>query len=559
MGDKTAIGRTLTVLVAHPFDGAMAVITEIFAQEALLEKGKRLEFRGPVKLEEKTLHHTETLILPIVDRIIQSLGLPLKNFVISISNIGVSATRGAGLNISGFSADLALFMAMISVNLQAGLRQDIVATGHIASLAGDVAPVLDIPAKAEAVAASGDITEFLFADFEKDRSITHLLPPKELFRAKESLFQYQNRIKLTAIENICDVIRVFLPEETIVQTALEQRFFDTKPKNMVSDDPVNQSVSFLLENNAKRFWNTTRDFLFGHKTVMAKILIKAFIDYHLDRKQYPKDFGEQLYRLAMSLPILARKLDDLFPLVSVDQCIALSQLATPSDHPDVQILFKLTSREEFIQKANANSQEEPSLAGVDSDGLILRKILFELSDAILTEKIGRPLDEARATYSMKTVRVKDASEFNQAITGFYIHLMGHTQSPETPVSWEAAASEVIDKTNKAFRNAGGYMAALAEAVTGANGGLRRIFDSLTDYEKVDRKEKYRTMILKEAIDAFDWEAKVKMSVHILKQYSRYLPETFRTLEPEQLAGQIEESILHIAEGERNFDRWIRTH
>jgi len=67
------------------------------------------------------------------------------------------------------------------------------------------------------------------------------------------------------------------------------------------------------------------------------------------------------------------------------------------------------------------------------------------------------------------------------------------------------------------------------------------------------------MILKEAIDAFDWEAKVKMSVHILGQYGRYLPEAFRALEPGQLAGRIEETILFIAEGESNLDRWIRKH
>ena len=169
------------------------------------------------------------------------------------------------------------------------------------------------------------------------------------------------------------------------------------------------------------------------------------------------------------------------------------------------------------------------------------------------------LDDARANYSMKTVRVKDASEFNQAITGFYIHMLRHTQSPEGHVSRDAAAAEAIDRIEDSFRNAGGYEAALAEAKFGTKGGLRYVFDVMTDQEKSVRKRKYKDMVLKEAIDPLDWETKVKLSAHIQKQYGRYLPDTFRTMEPEQLAHHLEEVILLLAEGERDMDRWLRKH
>ena len=558
--DNLAIGKAKTAVVSQVTGEAVAIITEIFAQTTPVDSKKRLEFRGPVKLDDKAFNHIEAVILPIADQIIRFLKLPIQNFLISISNIGATATTGKGIKISGFSADLPMFLAMLSASLQAALRQDIIATGHIASLAGDVAPVLDIPVKIEAAVASEDITEFLFPDIEKDRSVTLLMPPDEFIKAKKSIYQHKGRIKLTPVENIHDAIKAFLPEESIVTAALIKGFFDAAPDFKDFSNPVNRSVMFILEDNEKRFWNATGDFLLRDEAAKAKFIIKTFIDFHLSRKRYPQYFGEQLYRLIMSLPPLARRLDGLFPIVSIDQCIALSQYAKHTDHKDVQTLYKLTSPDEFAKKIETTGEERPSpTSGPDHEGQVLRKILFELSDTSLTQKIGKSLDDARANYSMKTVRVKDASEFNQALTGFYIHMLRHTQSHEGHVSRDAAAADAIDRIEDSFRNAGGYDAALAEAKFGTKGGLRYIFDVMTDQEKSVRKRKYKDMVLKEAIDPLDWETKVKLSSHIQKQYGRYLPDTFRTMEPEQLAHHLEEVILLLAEGERDMDRWLRKH
>jgi hypothetical protein len=365
---------------------------------------------------------------------------------------------------------------------------------------------------------------------------------------------------LTAVENVHDAIKAFFPEEAIVTAALIQGFFDVAPDFKNFSNPMNRSVMFILENNEKRFWDATSDFLFRHEAAKAKSIIKIFIDFHLGRKRYPQFFGEQMYRLTMSLPLLARRLDGLFPIVSIDQCIALSQYAKQTDRNDVQTLYKLTFPDEFAKKIDTTVEEGPSpTSGPDNEGQLLRKILFELSDTSLTQKIGKSLDDARASYSMRTVRVKDASEFNQALTGFYVHMLRHTQSPEGHVSRDAAAAEAINRIENTFRNKGGYDAAVAEAKTGTKGGLHYIFNMMVDHEKMVQKEKYQAMVLKEAIDSFDWGSKVSLSVHIKKQYGRYLPDTFRTMEPEQIAHHLEEVILLLAEGERDMDRWLRKH
>lgn len=557
--DDQAIGKTKTAIVSQVSGEAVAIITEIFAQTTPVDSKTRLEFRGPVKLDDKAFNHIQAVILPIVDRITQSLDLPIQYFLISISNIGATATLGKGIKMSGFSADLPMFLAMLSASIQAALRQDVIATGHIASLAGDVVPVLDIPLKIEAAVASEGITEFILPEIEKDQSVTLLMPPDEFIKAKKSIYQHKGHINFTTAENIHGAIKAFFPEESIVRAALIQGFFNAVPAFKDFSNPVNRSVMFILENNEKRFWNATGDFLQSGDAAKAKSIIKTFIDFHLGRKCYPQYFGEHLYRLTMSLPLLVRKLEGLFPIVSIDQCIALSQYAKQTDHNDVQTLYKLTSPDEFAKKIDTTDEEAPTTGDSDKEGQLLKKILFELSDRSLTQKIGMSLDDARANYTINTIRVKDASEFNRAITGFYIHMLRNTQSPAGHVSRDAAAADAIDRIEDSFRNAGGYEAAFAEAKFGTKGGLRYVFDVMTDQEKSDRKRKYKDMVLKEAIDPLDWEAKGKLSVHIQKQYGRYLPDAFRTMEPEQLAHHLEEVILLLAGRERDMDRWLRKH
>jgi hypothetical protein len=419
---------------------------------------------------------------------------------------------------------------------------------------------LDIPAKMEAAVASEDITEFLFPEIEKDRSVNLLMPPDEFIKAKKSIYRHNGRIKLTTVENIHDAIKAFFPEESIVKAALTQGFFGVAPDLNDFNNPVNRSIMFISEDNEKRFWDATSDLLLKHEAANAKSIIQTFIDFHLGRKRYPQYFGEQLYRLTMSLPILSRRLDGLFPIVPISQCIAISQHAKQADHNDVQTLYKLTSPDEFAKKIGTVVEEGPSPAsGQDHEEQLLRKILFELSDTNLTQKIGNPLDDARAAYAMQSVRVKDAPEFNQALTGFYMHMLRHTQSPEGHVSRDAATAEAIDRIENTFRNMGGYNAAVAESKAGTKGGLHYIFNMMADHEKMVQKGKYQVMVLKEAIDSFDWESKVSLSVHIKKQYGRYLSDTFRTMEPEQLAHHLEEVILLLADGERDMDRWFRKH
>ncbi len=558
--DNRTIGKTKTAILLKDTREPIAIITEIYAQATSADPEVKITFHGPVTVEDKTIVHLETVIFPIVSTISHSLGLPSRNFDISISNVGASSARDLGLKIAGFSADVPFFLSMLSAGTGAGLRQDVIATGHIASLAGDVAPVLGIPAKMEAAVAAGTISEFLFPDIEHDMSAALLIPKDELSAAKKSFYRYKGEIGLTTIRDIHDAIQIFFTDDAVAVSALAKGFFDGKAEATRDNTPLNRSVAFFLDDNENRFWRTLKDLLFRKESEKARSLIQTFIDYHRARERYPRNFGERLYRLAMSLPLLVRKLDGLFPLLSVDQCIALSRHAKPADHTDVQLLYRLTSPNEFTKHIADESSEAAGTAHEeDPEDQMVRKVLFELSEVHLARKIGMPLDEARASYFPGTITIKDAFEFNQAITSFYIHLMRHTQSPEGHVSWDAAASEALDRLEDSFRNRGGYATALTEAKTGIKGGLRFVFDVMTDSEKSVMKAKYTAMILKEAIGSLDWEAKVRCARHMQDRYGRHLPEAFKEIQPEQLAHRLEEALRFLSEGEKDIDHWLRTH
>jgi len=147
---KQVIGRVKAVFVSQD-DSEKGVISAIVARRAeRQEGGRRLRFLGTVKFTGPVRKHVRATILPIIDRIVDTLGLSRKNFEISAVNLGAASAQDVGITVSGFSADVPAFIAMLSQSLQIPVNDNFVSTGHIASVEGDIRPVKGIPAKAKA-------------------------------------------------------------------------------------------------------------------------------------------------------------------------------------------------------------------------------------------------------------------------------------------------------------------------------------------------------------------------------------------------------------------------
>ncbi len=145
-----ATGRAKAALVFGKGQSAVSVITTVMAQALEKKTGERLCFSGPVSLNEKTLGHVRSVILPLADRLVAYLDLPRSNYEISIANISAASLYDKGVALSGYSADLPIFLAIISAALGIPVETNVVSTGHIASLDGDIRMVKELPAKISA-------------------------------------------------------------------------------------------------------------------------------------------------------------------------------------------------------------------------------------------------------------------------------------------------------------------------------------------------------------------------------------------------------------------------
>ena len=177
IGKKSSYaGRANTVLVFGHGDGATAVISTVVVRVREKKRGKRVRFTGPATFEKKTAEHIIEVVLPAADNILRALSLPEKYFDISVVNLDAASIMDTGLNISGFSADVPILLAILSAGLQMAVPEDVVSTGHIASPDGDIRMVKNIPAKLEAAIQAESIHRLVHPAIAQESPLDSLAP-----------------------------------------------------------------------------------------------------------------------------------------------------------------------------------------------------------------------------------------------------------------------------------------------------------------------------------------------------------------------------------------------
>lgn len=538
------IGRAKTILVYDDSGNRpIGIVSEIVARLTSTDEEGRLIFKGPVRFKKHIKNHIETLVLPLVDRIIKGLGLPRINYEASVVNIGATASSVGGFEIGGFSADLPVFLALLSSSLHVGLRQDIASTGHIASLDGDIALVKGIPAKLDAALSLSGITGAVIPALDKDMSLK-VLTPIEYQAVKESLLAHKGDKEIHQINDVYDAVKIFMTAESIVIGSLRAGFFDGKGAGpaVSPSNPVSRATYLFSCGNEERFWDTLEQFLLNRYFEKAKLLLREYAGYFIQNGHYPENFGETLFRLILSLPPLGRRLDDPFPLIPADLCIKLSQYAkSGADQEDTRRLYKAAFGEGLRRPSRSVKASTSGIPPAD-EVEILEGILSEINEETLAEKFGLPIDSARLCYLSESVIIKDGFEFNESITAFYAHILRHTGSPAGQMKKDAVFSEALDLVEKAFSQKGGYKAALYEGAHGINGGMRQVFDAMTERLKLDRKGKYIEAVFKEAVDALDQDKEVRLMKVFMERIGAELPADLRDLQPERLVSHWDEII-----------------
>jgi hypothetical protein len=542
-GRSPEIGRAKTVIIhSETAREPVGIVSEIVSRVSPEDDGERLVVLGPVYFRDKSWQHIKSIVLPVIDRITEGLNISKRHYEVSVVNAGATGASGTGIEIGGFSADLPLALAILSSSLQLAIRQDVVSTGHIASLAGDVAPVRGLPAKLKAAIQAPGVSAFIVPDLDKDSSLKSLTPI-EYQAAKESLLARKGEIRIYSIRTIFDAIKILMEDESIVLGSLKSGFFNMSATAGDTEGVLSRAIAHLAEGNEKRFWDALEHLILDHHTENAHSLLRSYADFHIRNHRYPEKLGEKLFRLVISLPPATRKLDYLFPLLPMASCIELSQHAKGNDHDDVRQLHKAAFGEGLDGLSHQVKETGAiQLSGDSGEKGLVEKIMAELSEDNLAEKVGQRYDEARGRFVMSSVTVKDGFEFNETITAFYAHMFRHTSSSAGSLERSALSSDALDLLEEAFGHKGGYRAALSEGKHGTNGGMRVVLDTITEHFKQKEKGKYINRVFKESIDPSDWDAKVRLTAALQERIEPYLPADLKGLPARKLARHWEEII-----------------
>lgn len=521
--NSSVIGTAKTVIVFNLAGNRQAIILSVHAQVSSKKLPQRVAFIGSVALNAESQANIRSICIEIIDRISNALGVETPDYHISITTPGAVSAQDALMEVEGFSAELPLFMAMASAALQIPIPQDIVFTGHMASADGNIGQVSGLADKLKASIDDPSIAEFIYPSIETDQSLK-TLTPLEFKKIKLAVDESRSDIRAIGAKDIADVFTTVFDEDDIALSSLRGGYFAKDSSDKLSGGPIDCAAAFLLRNNSERCWKALEFNLLTKHIDRAKLFIKEFVLYHIKFNKYPSEFGGHLSKLVMSLPPGTKKSKDLFPLLPMNECIKLAQFAIENDYPDVQLLIdttqgKLARASTTITPAKAEKLAEPDA--------LLGYFLEALSAENIAREIYRPIDEARASYQMDSIQASDHKEFNESITAFYIHIYNHLEKFKGFIAIGQAMPGALDLLQNTFQNHGGINAAYSEGLNPVKGGLRYIFDLMTERLKLEAKEKHIRTVFKGTLDPLDFDKKIAIINAFMKRVGPNLPVEIR--------------------------------
>lgn len=547
----TAVGRANSMLA---FGENSAIVTALVAQ-AGPKAAAGIRFKGPVRCDESTLEHLNAIVLPIVERICASLGMPCLGAVICVRTPGAVSANDLPSCVSGYSLDAATLVALLSACTGLPVLQGVAITGHIASTDGDIAAVSALPAKLQAAAADPDIEVVVYPHLEASLSS---MAPAAAEQAAGALAQARERLRVSAVCDVAELCQAVFTEQGIIMAALRHGFFGRSATAAIAEDPVGRAAEWILADHEGRFWTVLERLLLAGEIDAARKLLRARARFQIEREAYAEGLGRRLLQLLQSLPPAVLRIKSVPPLLSMRDCIELSQFAAESDYDDVRALQQAAAGKSLSRAAPVVEPEASTPRAPQSGNAALDAVLSEINALTLAKRIGLPIDAARASYQLESSTVDSKVEFLDIVTGFGLHLLRRSGWAPAPLDATAAAAEGLDLLRKAFPAEEQYNAALAEAMHGTKGGLRVVLDAITDRFKKDQSAKHVNRVLVEALDPLDHEEKVAFMTAFLARLAPHLSADIRSEPPERFAGHWKEITRAYVESLDRVNELLRT-
>jgi len=542
----TVIGRARTALV---FDQGNAVLSAVIARVRRGRGRKRLTFHGPVLFEPEVVRHLNEAVLPLVDQILVRLGLKErpKSFELSMVNVGAASVADTGIIISGFSADVAIFLALLSAALRMPLPQDLVVTGHIASSGGDIGPVSSIPAKLGAAVENRRISRFICPSPDMDDSL-RLLAPEEAENAADALTRAKGRLRIVQVTNVSELMQAVVDEEAMVMAGLLNGFFQLAGSPEPPTSIVEETAHFLAQDNDQRFWRSLERLFYDGCVENTRTLLLARSRYQVRVRRYAPDLGRRLLQLLRSLPPAIRRTEGLFPLLTMEHCLRLCRFAGEQDHEDVRYLLDAASGRIHEPLLADEPHTTPSPSGATDR---VAAVLAEISAESIARKIGIPIDAARASFIIGDAIIDSYDCFLELITAFYLVLLRHTGSQRASIDEHTIRSESFALLERAFSDKGGVNAAWAEVRCPVTCGLGFVLNVVTQRFKTEMRFKHIQRVVQEATDPLNWDSRVTFTAAMLEYMGPALPPEIRAAPAARFAAHCE---LLLQEYSESLDR-----
>jgi hypothetical protein len=521
------IGRATALIVSTSGPQAVGITSDIVVRVLESRSEGRLEFGGRTRFARDVEAHLCQVVMVIVDQILGALGVEAPGFELSI--VDTSGTVDEPLEVVGHSADVPCLLALLSAGLVLPLKPGIVSTGHMACVQGDVVPVRHLSAKIDAALADRQVDLLIYPAFEHHQGMS-TLRPGDWKAARAALHRSRGNLRRCQVSHVTDLMQAAFTPVDIAHSSLRRSFFATHLQETGRGPAA--AAAYLAADNDSRYWLGLKQQMLAGEVEFVHRLVVDRMAYFIQRQKYDQGFGQRLHLLLASLPPHIHLIEGLHPMASLDHVHALCRLAGPEKIADTQFLISSACQWEGLHGT------EEALSGEQ----ILEHLVQQLSAKHVDDKVARPLREARGTYRLEQVTVRDTEEFRQILRSFYLHVTLSCGYEEAAVDEQALATEAVQTLEAATQRP--FEASLQEGLHAPNDGMHYLLNRMTDYLVDQACYAYRHQVIQQVIDPADRGAQQKVIAALIDQMRERLPARILEQPSDQWADQYEDILLN---------------
>lgn len=535
---KESTGQAKVVLAISDGQRQLGAVTEVSATAERKESGRCQLSCVDGYFSKKTIRHYRKELLPILNDICRNCGICYFDIILSNQNLQAAAINDSHLEIDGFSADVSIFVAMLSAIFGIKTYEDIVFSGAISK--GKILPVASLAVKLETAASCG-IKKFYCARLNPEDPLA-AIDAEELTAADNAVRRHRQHrdIQIKFMDDISDLFEQAFSDSQILIAAINAGAFD---KGLVFEPkrPAERIVQKIFSMDKEEFRKCLSFLTMKEDFTNISLLWYRYLGSSISAGRYPTGCGQLLYEYMCSIPPHIKSSGRIKnPFISLGIFARLSQLAGKDNYDDLGLFFD-SNRGRYLKPAK-------TVAAGDSDNendvldvcAVFDSVASSISLENLDKQFGTKIDSARASFVLPSATAENYDEFTDFTEAFYNHLCGFTSmKPAIKGSNGSQSAGVYRLIDRAFAHKGGFAEARCRAIDGSQGGLRVVLDEITEQFKRDIYTDQVNAAFKRAIDIKDDNEKKAFVVGALKRLHQFLPPRLANRGPEFLLGHTE--------------------